>query len=72
MKSGMSPLAGGRGEIEIPPGFSLGGRGGTLLFSKEKCPPSPRLPLRRGKNYFSSNTDTYTVPTTSNPSFALT
>ncbi len=33
-----------RGEIEIPPGFSLGGRGGTLLFSKEKCPPFSRLP----------------------------
>ena len=58
-------------EIRNPPGFLFGGRGGTLLFSKEKCPPSPRLPLRRGKNYFSSNTDTYTVPTTSKPSLAL-
>ena len=28
-------------EIRNPPGFLFGGRGGTLLFSKEKCPPSP-------------------------------
>ena len=30
-----------RGEIRNPPGFLFGGRGGTLLFSKEKCPPVP-------------------------------
>ena len=43
---------GGPGEIEIPPpGFSLGGRGGTLLFSKEKC-PLPPSPLRRGRNSY--------------------
>ena len=32
---------GGPGGNRNPPGFLFGGRGGTLLFSKEKCPPSP-------------------------------
>ena len=31
-----------------PPGFLFGGRGGALLFSKEKCPPSPRPPEQGG------------------------
>ena len=34
---------GGPGGNRNPPGFLFGGRGGgTLLFSKEKCPPFPR------------------------------
>ena len=62
---------GGPGGNRNPPGFLFGGRGGTLLFSKEKCPPFPRLSRGREESYFSSNTDTYTVPTTSKPSLAL-
>ena len=41
-------------EIRNPPGFLFGGRGGTLLFSKEKCPPSPRPPPRLGGHQGSS------------------
>ena len=61
---GLSPLPfesfqGGPGGNRNPPGFLFGGRGGTLLFSKEKCPPSsPSPPEVGGKNYFSSNTET--------------
>ena len=39
---------GGPGGNRNPPGFLFGGRGGTLLFSKEKCPPS-LSPLERGR-----------------------
>ena len=35
---------GGPGGNRNPPGFLFRGRGGTLLFLKEKCPPIPRRP----------------------------
>ena len=38
------PFQGGPGGNRNPPGFLFRGRGGTLLFSKEKSPPSPRPP----------------------------
>ena len=50
--SPLSRFKGARGKSKSPPpGFSLGGRGGTLLFSKEKC-PLPPSPLRRGRNSY--------------------
>ena len=54
----------------LMPGLFGGAWGDTSLFKREMSPLSPSPP-RRGKNYFSSNTDTYTVPTTSKPSLAL-
>ena len=39
--SPLSRFKGVRGEIEIPPGFSLGGEGGHFSFQKRNVPPSP-------------------------------
>ena len=52
---GPSPLCrfkGVRGEIEIPPGFSLGGMGGHFSFQKRNVPFFPRSPLLRGEKFF--------------------
>ena len=42
--SPLSRFKGVRGEIEIPPGFSLGGEGGHFSFQKRNVPPFPPHP----------------------------